>query len=260
MRLVLWLLLLSLIAYTALGTGCVKKIERMTPPVESQILTPTPQVVIKYLERPTNPPVSFPINTPMPINTPIPNPTPTPLVVNEPRELLEIIEPHDGMRFRKNVVVVRGKSQTDAEVVVNGAQARIDDEGNFWYGLTLAVGNNQIDISAQSKDGKEVREVLNVLLLSNRPLFLSIREPLNHSLAVNRSIPVSGLTTPDAEITVQGVKVEVKTSLVPDLPEKELGIFHTEIPLTQGANHIEVIATNSMGQTITTDLVVAYLP
>ena len=254
MRLVLWLLLSSLIAYTVLGTGCVQKIERMTPPVESQILTPTPQVVIKYLERPTNPPVPFPINTP------IPNPTLTPLVVNEPRELLEIIEPHDGMRFRKNVVVVRGKSQTDAEVLVNGAQARIDDEGNFWYGVALTVGNNQIDISAQSKDGKEVREVLNVVLLSNRPLFLSIREPLNHSLAVNPSIPVSGLTTPDAEITVQGVKVEVKTSLVPDLPEKELGIFHTEIPLTQGANHIEVIATNSMGQTITTDLVVAYLP
>ena len=254
MRLVLWLLLSSLIAYTVLGTGCVQKIERMTPPVESQILTPTPQVVIKYLERPTNPPVPFPINTP------IPKPTPTPLVVNEPRELLKIIEPHDGMRFRKNVVVVRGKSQTDAEILVNGAQARIDDEGNFWYGVALTVGNNEIDISAQSKDGKEVREVLNVVLLSNRPLFLSIREPLNHSLAVNPSIPVSGLTTPDAEITVQGVKVEVKTSLVPDLPEKELGIFHTEIPLTQGANPIEVIATNSMGQTITTDLVVAYLP
>ena len=254
MRLGLWLLLSSSIAYTVLGTGCVQKIERMTLPVESQILTPTPQVVIKYLERPTNPPVSSPINTP------IPNLTPTPLVVNEPRELLEIIEPHDGMRFRKNVVVVRGKSQTDAEVLVNGAQARIDDEGNFWYGVALTVGNNQIDISAQSKDGKEVREVLNVVLLSNRPLFLSIREPLNHSLAVNPSIPVSGLTTPDAEITVQGVKIEVKTSLVPDLPEKELGIFHTEIPLTQGANHIEVIATNSMGQTITTDLVVAYLP
>ena len=254
MRLVLRLLLSSFIAYTVLGTGCVQKIERMTSPVESQILTPTPQVVIKYLERPTNPPVS------LPINTPTPNPTPTPLFVNGPRELLEIIEPHDGMRFRKNVVVVRGKSQTDAEVLVNGARARIDDEGNFWYGVALTVGNNQIDISAQSKDGKEVREVLNVVLLSNRPLFLSIREPLNHSLAVNPSIPVSGLTTPDAEITVQGVEIEVKTSLVPDLPEKELGIFHTEIPLTQGANHIEVIATNSMGQTITTDLVVAYLP
>ena len=254
MRLVLWLLLSSLIAYTVLGTGCVQKIERTTPQVESQILTPTPQVVIKYLERPTNPPVS------LPINTPIPKPTPTPLVVNEPRELLKIIEPHDGRRFRKNVIVVRGKSQTDAEVLVNGAQARIDDDGNFWYGVGLTVGNNQIDISAQSKDGKEVREVLNVVLLSNRPLFLSIREPLNHSLAVNSSISVSGLTTPDAEITVQGVEIEVKTSLVPDLPEKELGIFHTEIPLIQGANHIEVIATNSMGQTITTDLVVAYLP
>ena len=254
MRLVLWLLLSSLIAYTVLGTGCVRKIERIAPPVESQNSTPTPQVVIQYVERPTNPPVSFPITTP------IPNPTPIPLVVNGPRELLEIIEPHDGMRFRKNVVVVRGKSHTDAEVVVNGAQAKIDDEGNFWYGLTLAVGNNQIDISAKSKDGKEVREVLNVVLLSNRPLFLSIREPLNHSLAVNPSIPVSGLTTPDAEITVQGEEIEVKTSMVPDLPEKELGIFDTEIPLTQGANHIEIIATNSMGQTITTDLVVAYLP
>ena len=95
MRLVLWLLLSSLIASTVLGTGCVQKVERMTPPAESQIFTPTPHVDIKYLERPTNPPVSFPINTP------IPNPTLTPLVVNEPRELLEIIEPHDGVDTAK---------------------------------------------------------------------------------------------------------------------------------------------------------------
>ena len=253
-RLVLWLLLSSSIVYTALGTGCIQKIERLTTPVEARISTPTPRVVIKYLESPTNHP------TPFPTKLPTPDPTATPFHISEPRELLKIIEPHDGIKLRENVVVIRGKSRPDAEVFVNGNKAMMDDEGNFWHGLTLQVGNNQIDISAKSKDDKEVREVLNVGLLSDRPLFLSIREPLNHSLAVNPSITVSGLTTPDAHITVQGVEIEVKNSLVPNLPEKELGVFDTEIQLTQGANHIQVIATNSMGQTITTDLVVAYLP
>jgi len=99
-----------------------------------------------------------------------------------------------------------------------------------------------------------------VKLLSRQPIFLSVREPLNQSLALTQKIRVSGLTTPDAKITVQGLEVPVKVRQTPDLPVKELGVFDTEVVLTVGTNHIEIVASNAVGQIITTDRVVAYLP
>ena len=137
---------------------------------------------------------------------------------------------------------------------------KIDESGHFLKGIMLKTGGNTINIVVNSDNQVRARAIRHVQLLSRLPIFLSVREPLNQSLALTQTIPVSGLTTPDAKITVQGFEVPVKVRQTPDLPVKELGVFKTEVVLTVGTNHIEIVASNAAGQIITTDRVVAYLP
>ena len=162
--------------------------------------------------------------------------------------------------IRDSVLVVHGKAYPGSEITINDSKVVADENGHFWKGIMLKTGDYKINVVAKIRNKVKAKATRHVTLLSLQPIFLSVREPLNRSLALTQTIPVSGLTTPDAKITVQSREVEVKVREVPELPVKVLGGFNTEVTLTVGTNHIDIVASNALGQIIKTDLVVAYLP
>ena len=245
----------------SLSLGCIQELPRPTHLRTSEPIIPTatPVVIVKYIERPTVAPTELPLLslTKSPTVTPalVPTMSPTPLV-----GMLEIFEPEDGVKVQDNILVVRGKTYPGSDVTINDSNVITDGRGHFWKGIMLKTGDNTINIVVHSGNQVKAKAMRHVKLLSRQPIFLSVREPLNQSLALTQTIPVSGLTTPDAKITVQGLTVPVKVRQTPDLPVKELGVFKTEVVLTVGTNHIEIVASNAAGQIITTDRGVAYLP
>ena len=255
-------ILVSLIIVSvSLALGCISELPRPTSLATARdaVITPTPIVIVEYIERATNasPELSSvpPTKTPTSIPALFPTVDPIPYV-----EILEIFAPEDGIIVRDNIIVVHGKAHPESNVTIDGANVVIDERGYFGTGVILKTGDNAINIVVNVDDQVKAQATRHVKLLSRQPIFLSIREPLNRSLALTQNIPVSGLTTPDAKITVQGEEVGVDVEQMPDLPVKELGVFSTEVSLSVGTNHIQVVASNEVGQIIETDLVIAYLP
>jgi len=256
------ILVVLMTLFPILALGCFQELERPGRMTETVTPTATPVVIVKYIEQPTI--ISSGIATMVPTMAPtmVPTMAPTFTTVNPANspEWLEIIEPEDGVIVRDNILVIHGIGNPRSKVTVNGDPVMIDENGRFWKGIMLKTGANDIKVVLKSENEVKATATRHVTLLSRQPLFLSVREPLNQSLAVNQTITVAGLTTPDAKITVQAKEVEVKVREVPDLPVKELGVFNTEISLSVGTNHVKIIASNEIGQIIRTDLVVAYLP
>ena len=248
------ILVVLMTLFPILALGCFQELERPGRMTEIGTPTATPVVIVKYIEQPSI--ISSGIATMAPTMAPT---ITTVNPANSP-EWLEIIEPEDGVIVRDNILVIHGIGNPRSKVTVNGDPVMIDANGLFWKGIMLKTGANDIKFVLKSENEVKATATRHVTLLSRQPIFLSVREPLNQSLAVNQTITVAGLTTPDAKITVQAKEVEVKVREVPDLPVKELGVFNTEISLSVGTNHIKIVASNGIGQIIRTDLVVAYLP
>ena len=256
------ILVVLMTLFPILALGCFQELERPSRMTETGTPTATPIVIVKYIEQPTT--ISSGIATMTPTMTPTMAPTMAPPVTRvnpaNSAEWLKIIAPEDGVIVRDNILVIQGIGNPRSKVTVNGDPVMIDENGRFWKGIMLKTGANDIKFVVKSENEVKATATRYVTLLSRQPIFLSVREPLNQSLAVKQTITVAGLTTPDARITVQAKEVEVQVRDFPDLPVKELGVFNTEISLSVGTNHIKIIASNGIGQIIRTDLVVAYLP
>ncbi len=70
---------------------------------------------------------------------------------------LNISSPSDGQSFSKdqNTIDVKGTTDADVKVTVNGFWAITDDEGYFSYRLALASGENRISIVAVDTAGNK---------------------------------------------------------------------------------------------------------
>jgi len=80
--------------------------------------------------------------------------------------------------------------------------------------------------------------------------FLKVTEPKDESIVTSSVIPVSGTTSPDAVVSVNGEMVEVD----------EWGNFTTVVTLEEGPNIIEVIASDFEGNKEGTVLALVYIP
>ncbi|MBI4302474.1 MAG: hypothetical protein HY664_07700 [Chloroflexi bacterium] len=82
------------------------------------------------------------------------------------------------------------------------------------------------------------------------PLFLQIAEPPDETEVSVSPMRVKGVTSPGAIVSVNGELAEVDKN----------GLFETSIALEDGANYIEVIATNNLGDEVTAIRTVIYTP
>lgn len=254
-------------------SGCVQELDRTpvapTPVVITATPEPTPTSRPTNTPAPTSTPTPAPTPTPTPTSvptrtpTPPPAPTPTPLPTPQP-DLLEVQGPEDGSVAQDSVAVVYGNTRPGVTVMVNGEEALVDQDGRFRAGLLLSVGANRIEIVASDgATGQVARTVRTVTLRSRQPLFLSVSEPLDQTRVFVPRVLVSGLTAPDATITIflrQQIPLEVPVEARPvdDLPIEQLGVFSTSVRLNPGPNIIDVVAANSTGQTLRASIAVTY--
>jgi len=73
-------------------------------------------------------------------------------IVNPP--LLELFAPIDGVIAKTQTVAVKGKTDKEVKVTINGKEVTHDEQGGFEEPITLTQGVNTIIISATSKHGK----------------------------------------------------------------------------------------------------------
>lgn len=79
---------------------------------------------------------------------------------------------------------------------------------------------------------------------------LEVMEPYDESVVNTSHIPLSGTTTPDAVVSVNGQIVEVD----------EWGSFATVVTLQEGPNIIEVVASDFEGNEESRILTIVYAP
>lgn len=79
---------------------------------------------------------------------------------------LDISSPADGRTFSQdqNPILVSGKTDSTAQVTVNGYQAVMEPDGTFHYTLNLKNGDNDITIEAQDAAGNKTDKHLKVSL------------------------------------------------------------------------------------------------
>lgn len=77
---------------------------------------------------------------------------------------LEISSPSDNQSFSKdqNTIEIKGKTDREVRVTVNGYWAIIDENNNFSYNLTLKDGENEIKIIATDQAGNKTEKTLKV--------------------------------------------------------------------------------------------------
>lgn len=77
---------------------------------------------------------------------------------------LDISSPSDNQEFKKGdqTITISGVTDPDNTVTVNGFTAIVDSSGNFTYNLGLSEGDNNLDIIAKSKSGKQTEKKLKV--------------------------------------------------------------------------------------------------
>lgn len=73
-------------------------------------------------------------------------------IVNPPE--LSLIAPLDGAITKDQAVEVKGKTEKEVKVMINGKEVKHDEQGVFNEPITLTQGVNTIVISATTKHGK----------------------------------------------------------------------------------------------------------
>ncbi len=152
--------------------------------------------------------------------------------------------------MRSNMIVVYGISSPGGTVHINGEVAEVGRDGRFQAEVGISPGTNQIEVIAIDGAGNREREVVTVTLVPPPPFFLSVIEPQNQSVVSEHTVRLSGRTSLDVEVSVNGVFI----------PVDDLGIFSTKVTLRTGPNILEVIASNGAGETSTIDIAVIYSP
>ena len=75
---------------------------------------------------------------------------------------LSVEQPKEGERLAIPVVNVKGKTETDATVTINGREAIVNDDGTFTLSLDIPSGPTIIVVDAKKRRGKTAEETRHV--------------------------------------------------------------------------------------------------
>lgn len=98
--------------------------------------------------------------------------------VSEPR--LTIMDPVNGSRVSESSVLVRGISERDSRVFINGEPVLVDENGNFSEFVSLHLGANDITVSASNRFSKKTVQKIVVEALTK----LERSEDLEHRVLI----------------------------------------------------------------------------
>lgn len=220
-----------------------------------------PTTVAQPASEPTteaSPAPPTPTRTSVPVIVLTPKATPTTAPASSPTSApaaptlsLKLLSPQDGAGVEIGVVGVLGKARPDAVVAENGIPVDVGIDGAFRHDVVLDDGANLIEVVASSLDGGFESEDAAVFLVSPAAgLPFSLLFPPDGLEVFEPQVEVLGATRPDAIVGINGVP----------LATNPLGIFFTTIPLEEGPNLIEVVATDISSNVRFQTVVIFYTP
>ena len=77
---------------------------------------------------------------------------------------LSVVLPADESVFEEPIVPIKGKTEKESRLTVNGREVTIDKLGNFGGQLELGAGLHLLEFITQDRFGKEAREVRKVII------------------------------------------------------------------------------------------------
>lgn len=185
-----------------------------------------------------------------PAATPVPEfegrPLPPPI-----GPIFELLSPANNTVSEVGVTRALGKAEPGAWAIVNGSRVVTGAEGNFQFDLQLDEGPNTIEVTVASAGGRtQTRTRVVSFIPGDSALPFSLIYPLDGVETRQPSIPVFGATRPDAVVAINGNPVDVGAT----------GIFGGRSDLEEGANLVEVIATDIDGNVRSGIIAVFYIP
>ncbi|MQG36113.1 MAG: hypothetical protein FI721_05125 [SAR202 cluster bacterium] len=255
-----------------LGIGCVTSIPRES--LNQEVHTVVVEVPTEVNEMPSTMPTPEPTpyleqETPEPISTPkpiepskvIPTATPQPTIVatqvptptkesdqGPTLPSLEILGPLNNSSFSSDSVIIYGTSDAKSKITINGSSSQIDSDGNFYSEVELITGINQFTIVSTSESNALTTKSINIFKTAPQTLFISITKPLNQTVITSSYVQISGLTSPDAKLKIDGVSVPITIERLD--PANMIGLFDHMYLLGAGLNLININVTNESGDTI----------
>ena len=111
----------------------------------------------------------------------------------------------------------------------------------------LPDGSNTITLDVSDNDGNKATHASTNFVISTAAPTLNVTSPADKILTNQNKVTVSGIAKPgSASVTLSSVKInDVDAKPVAD------GKFSLEVTLTEGANTVKIIATDSLGKSTT---------
>ncbi len=170
---------------------------------------------------------------------------------------LDIMQPVGNLETDKSPVTVKGKTDPGNTITVNAKLVTAGSDGTFEASVGLNEGVNQIKIEAVNKNGKSITKTRVIKYRPPAPaaegtipgeeaagaIELSISTPRDGLVTRDAATTVSGSVTPGAEVSANGIVVQI--------PEGA-GQFNASVNLIEGENIITVTARkDSASQSMT---------
>ena len=136
-------------------------------------------------------------------------------------------------------------------MAVNGTPVEVESDGTFQSDVLLEEGANLIEVVSTDLTGRlSSRSVAVFFGASDVGLPLDLLYPPDGLEVSEDTVTLIGGTNPDAAVAINGIPVEVNA----------LGLFSHAVSLDEGANLIEVTATNLQDQSQSHAIAVFYVP
>ena len=178
------------------------------------------------------------------------SPSSQPAGAESPPEL-RILSPRDGIEIESGAVRIRGKTNQDAVVAIDGGPVDVDADGRFYQDVALEIGANNFEVIVADFNGQDVFESVVVFSLSPADVLpFSLFYPPDGLHVSEQTIIVEGGTLPEAIVGINGTPVDINA----------LGIFSQSVSLQEGANLLEVVATDFEDNPRFESVVVFYTP
>lgn len=75
-----------------------------------------------------------------------------------------VVEPADEAAFEEPIIKVKGNTEKESRLTVNGREITIDEAGNFEENLELAAGLHVLEFVSENRFGKTSKEVRRVII------------------------------------------------------------------------------------------------
>ncbi len=241
---------LAALLFSAVACGSESSVTPAVTPALSPVAVQTPEPT------PESTPVGIPtgeVSQPSPTFPPTLTPEPARATPTNPVEVpvtLQVLTPPDRIGVEVGAVRVAGITSGN-EIGINGIPVEVLEDGTFQRDLALIDGVNLIEVMASGPGEQTTSRQLVVFYVSpTAGLPFTLLYPPDGLTVFRPEVDVLGVTTLDAIVGVNQIPVEVNS----------LGVFSASVALEEGANLVEVVATNIQGNIRFQTVAVFYTP